>query len=96
MGLYKKWLTDFKELFYVNSVLGVILSSCIGSLAAMLLLAEAHDAFHIFQLTTVVVVAMWYNASLLAQLKPRFVFNSLLVSCLISAFWIIWHILLLI
>lgn len=93
MGLYKKWLTDFREMFYVNSVLGVILSSCIGSLAAMLILSEGHDAFHIFQLSTVVMVAMWYNASLLAQLKPKFVFNSLLVSCLVSTFWIIWHIL---
>ena len=93
MGLYKKFLTDFSEMFYANAVLGIIASSCIGSIAAMLILAAGSSGFEVFQLATVVAVAMWYNTSVLAQLKPKFVFNSLVVSLIISVFWIVWHLL---
>lgn len=93
MKFYGKLLHDFSGMFYVNSVLGIIASSCIGSVAAMLILGAGSGAFEIFQLSSVVGVAMWYNASLMAQLKPKFVFNSLIVSLAVSIFWILWHLL---
>lgn len=91
MGLYKKYLTDFSGMYYVNAVLGILASSCIGSIAAMLILEAGSSGFEVFQLATVVAVAMWYNASVLAQLKPKFVFNSLIVSLIVSVFWIVWY-----
>lgn len=95
MNLYQKGLTDFREMYYSNAVLGIIASSCIGSIAAMLVLMSGTSFFEFVQLFLVVSVAMWYNASVLAQLKPKFVFNSLIVSVLMSFMLIVFHLIVL-
>lgn len=80
MKLYTLLYKDFEELFMGYSALMIILSSCIASVAAMTVLMNGHDLVQMSQLFIVVVVSMWYNTSVLAQMKPKFVFNSLLVS----------------
>ncbi|GGD83515.1 hypothetical protein [Planktosalinus lacus] len=91
MNLYQKGLTEFQEMYYTYAVLGVIASSCIGSIAAMLILMSGTSAAEMVQLFLVVAVAMWYNASVLAQLKAKFVYNSLVLSLLISVVLIVFH-----
>lgn len=91
MGFYKKHLTDFEGMFYVNATLGIIASGCVGSVAAMLILMSGIGIFEMIQLFLVVSVAMIYNAAVLAQMKPKTVFNSLIVSLCVSVFWILWH-----
>lgn len=94
MNLYQKGLTEFQEMYYTYAVLGVIASSCIGSIAAMLILMSGTSAAEMVQLFLVVAVAMWYNASVLAQLKAKFVYNSLVLSLLISMVLIVYHLIL--
>ncbi|PKP26559.1 MAG: hypothetical protein CVU03_03210 [Bacteroidetes bacterium HGW-Bacteroidetes-2] len=94
MKLYQSSLSDFKELYYANAALGIIASSCLGSVAAMLILMCGIDFFEMVQLFFIVSVAMWYNATVLAQMKPKFVFNSLLISVLASIFAIVYHLIL--
>ncbi len=89
MKLYNLLYEDFEELFLGYSALAIILSSCIGSAAAMTILMNGHDMVQMFQLFLVVVVTMGYNTAVLAQMKPKFVFNSLLVSLLVSTVLII-------
>lgn len=84
MKLYKRLYEDFEELFMGYSALAIILSSCLGSLAAMAILINGHDMVQMFQLLIVVVVTMWYNTSVLAQMKPKFVWNSLVASLVIN------------
>lgn len=84
MRLYKLLYEDFEKLFVGYSALAIILSSCLGSAAAMVVLMNGHDMVQMAQLFAVVAVSMTYNASVLAQMKPKFVFNSLLLSLIVS------------
>ncbi len=88
MKLYQNVYADFKEMYYANASLGIIASSCLGSIAAMLILMNGNGALQMVELFLVVAVAMWYNASVLSQMKPKFVFNSLILSCTTSLFFI--------
>lgn len=92
MTFYKKQLSEFSRDFIAGSTTGIIVSTCVGSIAAMLILMNGHTFVHMLQLASVVIVCMWYNASVLAQLKPKFVFNSLIVSLVVSVTFIVLNI----
>ena len=85
MKLYKTLYEDFDQLFLGYSTLGIILSSCLGSASAMVVLMNGHDFTQMFQLFLIVVVAMGYNSAFLAQMKHKFVFNSLILSLATSS-----------
>lgn len=85
MKLYRLLYEDFEKLFVGYSALAIILSSCLGAAAAMVILMNGHDMVQMGQLMIVVAVCMWYMASVLAQMKPKFVFNSLIASLLVSS-----------
>lgn len=95
MGLYKKLYEDFEQMYLGYATLAIILTSCIGGAAAMVILMNGHDVAQMFQLFLAVSVCMWYNTTILANMKPKFIFNSLLVSLgvcivlLIINLWII-------
>lgn len=89
MNFYQKQLSEFTRDFYAGASTGIIVSSCLGSIAAMFILMNGHGLLEMIQLGIAVVVCMWFNASVLAQLKPKFVFNSLIVSLLVSTILII-------
>ena len=92
MTIYQKQLSEFKQDYYAGASTGIIVSSCLGSIAAMLILMNGHTLIDMIQLGLVVVVCMWYNASVIAQLKTKFVFNSLIASILVSAAFILINI----
>ncbi len=94
MKLYNLLYQDFEELFVGYSAIAVILSSCLGSAAALVILMNGHDVFQMIQLFLVVVVCMGYNATVLAQLKPKIVFNGLIISLLVSVILIIYNVIL--
>lgn len=90
MKLYNKAFTDFKELYMAYLPLTIILQSCIGSVAAMLILkTSSPEYFPFIQLTACVIITMLYNAAILAQLNLKLVFNTLLLSLLINVFLIV-------
>jgi len=91
MRLYHITLKEFSDNFPLYMTLGVIASSCLGSVAAMLTLMKGTGPAEFVELSLVVAVCMWYNASALAQLKPKFVYNSLLISLLVSISLIVYH-----
>jgi len=92
MSFYQKQLLDFERDYFAGATTGILVSSCMGSIAAMLILMTGHGVMEMIQLGLVVVVCMWYNASVLAQLKAKFVFHSLIVSLLVSTFFILFNI----
>jgi len=92
MKLYNVLYKDFEDLFVGYSAIAVILSSCIGSAAAMVILMNGHDFFQMFQLFLVVVVCLGYNSTVLAQLKPKIVFNALILSLAVSILLIIFNV----
>lgn len=89
MSFYQKQLSEFSQDFFAGAATGIIVSSCLGSIAAMFILMNGHSLIDMIQLGIVVVACMWFNASVLAQLKPKFVFNSLIASLLVSTILII-------
>ncbi len=94
MKLYKLLYEDFEDLFVGYSAVAVILSSCLGSAAALAILMNGHELSQMIQLFFVVVVCMGYNATVLANLKPKVVFNALLLSLGVSIILIIYNVIL--
>ncbi len=85
MNFYQKHLADFKSHYMLYAALFIIFQSCLGSIAAMFILMNATpDSFPYFQLGLCVVVTMAFNASIMAQLSPKVVFNLLLASIIIN------------
>ncbi len=89
MQIYKDLYEDFEKLYVGYSALAIILSTCLGAAAAMVILMNGHDLVQMLQLLMVVAVCMWYMASVLAQMKPKFVFNSLIASLSVSSILLI-------
>lgn len=93
MNFYSKSLQEFTTDFYAGTTTGILASSCLGSVAAMVILIDGNGILNMVELSLVVIVCMWYNASVMAQLKAKFVFNSLIVSLLVSSILIIVNLL---
>ncbi len=83
--MYSRLLKDFKEMYMAYIPLMIILSSCLGSVAAMYILMQERSTTQVLQLSICVIVCMAFNASILAQMKPKFVFNLLIASLLTNS-----------
>jgi|AntDeeMinimDraft_5_1070356.scaffolds.fasta_scaffold00272_16 hypothetical protein len=91
MSFYSKIYSDFKTEYLMHATLGIILSSCLGAAAAMMVLMNGNGFLEMFQLFILVVVCMGFNATVLANLNTKVIFNWLLVSLLASVATIILH-----
>ncbi|SDK69512.1 hypothetical protein SAMN04488034_101140 [Salinimicrobium catena] len=85
MRLYNNLYKDFEELFVGYSALAIILSTCLGAASAMVILMNGHDLLQMIQLFVVVAVCMIYMVTVLAQMKAKFVFNTLILSLVVSS-----------
>ena len=84
MTRYQKKLEEFKKGYLGFATLAIIGQSCLGSAAAMYVLKNGTSLFQMIQLAMVVVVCMFVNGSVLAQQKPKLVFNLILTSVVTS------------
>lgn len=89
MTLYNKGLDDFTDHMTLYIPLSIIFQSCLGSVAAMFILMASKPTFHFLDLTLVVSFAMAYNGALYAQMKPKVVFNLLLLTVLVHITFLI-------
>lgn len=85
MNLYNKSFAAFQKGFIGYSTLGVLGQSCMGSIAAMAILQNGTSVANMFQLFLVVASCMAFNGAVLAQQKPKVVFNILIWSASLSA-----------
>ncbi len=85
MRLYNTLYKDFEELFVGYSAVAIILTTCVGAASAMVILMNGHDFIQMFQLFLVVAVSMTYLVTVLAQMRAKFVFNTLILSLLVSS-----------
>jgi len=69
--MYSKLLKDFKEMYMAYIPLMIILSSCLGSIAAMYILMQEKSLSQGIQLWLCVMICMCFNGSILAQMKPK-------------------------
>jgi hypothetical protein len=71
---------EFNHNLFMYIPLTIILQSCLGSVAAMMILAQGTTLISGIELTLCVVLCMVYNAALLAQLKSDTGFWLLMAS----------------
>ncbi|HAV55409.1 MAG TPA: hypothetical protein DCX41_10840 [Aequorivita sp.] len=64
--------------------LSIIINSCIGSIAAMTILAQGTGLITGIELTLCVALCMGYNAALLAGTNRKFAFWLLVVSLVVN------------
>tara|TARA_R110000868_G_scaffold60556_2_gene184806 strand:+ start:14017 stop:14301 length:285 start_codon:yes stop_codon:yes gene_type:complete len=92
MKIYANLLTEFKKNQLGYSAIAIIGQSCLGSVAAMLILkSEAQKVIVLLELFLVIIVCMFFNGAVLAQLKPKITFNLLLLSVVFSILVIAAH-----
>jgi hypothetical protein len=89
MTLYQKTLQDFQRGFLGFATLAIIGQSCLGGAAAMYILQNGTSFSQMMQLAMVVIACSIVNGSILAQQKPKLVFNLILASVSISIVMII-------
>ncbi len=75
---------EFEKDFYMYIPLTIILNSCIGSIAAMTILAQGTTLISGIELTLSVSLCMGYNAALLAGSNKKFSFWLLLISLVLN------------
>ena len=84
MTLYAKLNQDFSKNYMANSSLGIILSTCIGSIAVMTTLMNGNGILQMFLVLISVIICSLHNASILTLQKAELVFNLLLISTLVN------------
>ncbi len=80
MNTYQKTLNLFEKGFIGNCTLGVLVQSCMGSIAVMSILMHGTNLAQMLQLFIIVSSCMAFNGAVLSQQKPKIVFNILLFS----------------
>lgn len=90
--IYGKLLAEYKSKEFGYATIAILAQSCLGGIAAMLILSTDISAgVKIPQLFIVTLLSMGYNGAVLAQVKSRIAFNLLIWSVVISCIVIIAH-----
>ncbi|PZR23777.1 MAG: hypothetical protein DI539_02050 [Flavobacterium psychrophilum] len=92
MSTYQKYLDTYTRGFMGFNTLAVLLQSGLGGFAAMLILQHGNTIPQMIQLFFVVITCSIFNGTVLAQMKPKVVFNTLLLSVTLSIVTIITNI----
>jgi len=83
MSTYQRYFEKFSESYIGFTTLSVLGLSILGSVAAMSVLYNGNSLVQMVQLFLVVASCMCFNGAVLAQQKPRVVFNLLLSGTII-------------
>lgn len=82
-------LANFEKNFSENamgySALGIIVSTCLGSVAIMQTLTFGHELFQMFIVMISVVICSAHNAAILTVQKPAIIFRLLVTSIAINS-----------
>jgi hypothetical protein len=90
---YKTLLAEYNSGLFGYSTIGIIGQSCIGSMAAMLLLmnSDTSRTMQIAQLFLVTILCMGFNGAVLAQQNGKIQFNLLIASIFTSILFIVMN-----
>lgn len=80
---------DFKENVMGYSALGIILSTCLGSIAILQILKFGHGLLYMALVMLCVTICTMHNAAILTVQKPALIFKLLVASTLINGLVII-------
>ena len=77
---------DFTENVMGYSALGIVLSTCVGSIAIFQILNFGHGVLNMALVLVCVAVCSLHNAAILTVQKPTLIFKLLMASVLINSF----------
>lgn len=80
MSYYQKNFEGYRRGFMGFNALAVMVQSCIGGIAAMVVLQNGSSPVQMIQLFFVVILSSGFNGAVLSQQKPKLVFDLLLLS----------------
>ncbi|TDQ31079.1 hypothetical protein [Zeaxanthinibacter enoshimensis] len=86
---YAKLQQDYTRNVIGYSALGIILSTCLGSIAILRLLMGGSGLLEVFLIALVVTVCSAHNLAILTVQKPALIFRLLLISTVVSMLIII-------
>ena len=89
MTLYQTTFDNFNKNYMGSAAMAVIGQSCLGGAAAMYVLANGTSLVQMIQLAIIVLACVFANTSILAQMNHKVIFNSIIVSTLLSLFFIL-------
>lgn len=90
--VYHDLLTEFKRQQTGYAAIATLGQSCIGSIAVMIILMSDLSKLPLLaELFLVTILCMAFNAAVLAQLKPKTIFNLLIASVLFCVIIITIH-----
>ncbi|MDQ6470524.1 hypothetical protein RB619_07705 [Flavobacterium sp. LHD-80] len=89
MTLYQSTFDIFNRNYMGSAAMAVIGQSCLGGAAAMYVLANGTSIPQMIQLAIIVLACVFANTSILAQMKHKTVFNFILLSGILSVFFIL-------
>lgn len=92
-NIYNKSLNEYKSGVLGYSAIAIIFQSGLGSIAVMLINMTGNSVLEIIQFMIITICCMFYNAAVISQQKAKLTFNALLISTVISIFFICLHIL---
>ena len=84
MSLYKKLFDVFEKNFMMYAMFGVLLSSSLGAVGAMLAFHNSEGIAEMIQVIVLVIGCCGFAATLLGGKKPKTVFNWLVISVILS------------
>ncbi len=84
MKMYQSYLKEYSEGIMGYQALAIIGQSCLGSVAAMLILSNGVSFGQMFQLFIITALCLSYNGSIFSQQKPKVSFNILIISVVAS------------
>lgn len=88
-SVYNSLLKQYSDDFYMYIPLSIIFQSCLGSIAAMLILMQGTSVLTFIELMLSVVLCMAYNGALMAQLNVKISFLLLFFSLVINTLLIL-------
>lgn len=80
MATYQVYFENYKRGLMGNNTLSILGLSCLGGIAAMLVLMNGNSLFQMVQLFLVVIACSGFNGTVLAQLKPAVIFKYLIAA----------------
>ncbi len=83
MGTFQKYADNYERGFMGFSTISVLAQSCLGGIAAMLILMNGTSLQQMVQLFFVVVSCSLFNGSVLSQQKPKLIFKILIFTVLL-------------
>ncbi|WP_026728649.1 hypothetical protein [Flavobacterium denitrificans] len=89
MTLYQSTFDIFNRNYMGSAAMAVIGQSCLGGAAAMYVLANGTSIPQMIQLGIIVLACVFANTSILAQMKHKTVFNFIILSGVLSVFFIL-------